>query len=694
MVDEYKALDLDFLIEENNKKPTEPPGRSVANYVEGHRILPPDTPFPGVWSNSKTPYLKELMDNMGPFSDVRHQAIMKGAQLGYTACAENVIAYWMDENPAPIMLISATDDLLQQWTNKRLEPLIDSCGFRDKIFAQIEKAKSRRTGDNAKSKEFAGGFLQLSSAQSPAKLRSMSIRILIRDEIDGSPKYLVTGEGNWLDVSEARTNAWDYRKKIFDISTPGVAHDSNINEAFLLGDQRKYEIRCPHCKTPQFLEFGGDKDHHGLKGVFNEDGNVIDAYYQCISVDCHEKIYNFHKAEFLKSVTKEMMVNTKLSLFGGIGSAMMGGSNLENQTVSDGAKWVPTSKSYSKHYRSYHMNSLYSPVGMLSWTELMEKWIKAKKTPGGMRSFRNLYMGLPYIEQGERPDVSKVYALRGDYKSGTVPDYILYLTCAIDVQRGSETDPHNPARLELEVLGHGANFRTASVIYHTVRGDVHDFSGGAWTELAKWVEDGGLSYKRKDGVEFGVELIFIDSNDHYSTDAVYQFCSLWNNTFPIKGFGDLTKRKKEDGDTVTGSNYKRYRRAKSGDRSGGVTFYEISTNYYKTHIYNNLKKERLDTGEQKPGFCDFPTDYPGKYFDQLTSEERWSNGSFHAGGRRNEALDCRVYNMCAGDVYLDSLVADYKAEAKIRGATPIDLQNINHVYVLEDLKKTILPKVY
>ena len=42
--------------------------------------------------------------------------------------------------------------------------------------------------------------------------------------------------------------------------------------------------------------------------------------------------------------------------------------------------------------------------------------------------------------------------------------------------------------------------------------------------------------------------------------------------------------------------------------------------------------------------------------------------------------------MCAGDVFLDSLVADYKAEAKNQGATPIDLQGINHVYVLEDLK--------
>jgi len=693
IAEKYRNSDLDFLLDENGKKPVNPPGKSVSGYVEGKRILPADTPFPGFWSNSKTPYLKEPMDNMGPFSDIRHQAMMKGAQLGFTACAENVIAYWMDENPAPIMLISATDDLLLEWTNKRLEPLIDSCGFRDKIHAQVEKAKSRRTGDNTKSKEFAGGFLLMASAQSPAKLRSNSIRILIRDEIDGAPKYLITGEGNWLDVSEARTNAWDYRKKIFDISTPGVAHDSNINEAYELGDQRKYEIRCPHCKTAQFLEFGNDKSEHGLKGVFDEDGNVVDSYYSCINEACTEKIYNHHKAEFLKGKTEDILIDRNFSMFGAIGSTCIGAPDLETLTVEIGAQWVPTSKSYSKFYRSYHMNSLYSPVGMLSWTELFEKWVKAKRHPDGMRAFRNLQMGLPYVEQGERPDSKKVYALRSDYKAGRVPNYVLYLTCAIDVQRGSETDPKNPPRLELEVLGHGAGFRTASITYHSIHGEVIDPNDGAWGKLERWAMKGGLTYKRSDGRPFEVKLIFIDSNDHFSTDAVYKFCALWDKTFPIKGFGDLTKRKKEQGDTVTGSNYKRYRVARSGNRAGGVMFYEISTNYYKRHVYNNLKIERQDTGDQRPGFCDFPRDYPGKYFDMLTAEEQRTDGSFHAGGRRNEALDCRVYNMCAGDVYLDSMVADYKAEAKNQGASPVDLMEINHAYVLQDLKNTILPRI-
>ena len=56
--------------------------------------------------------------------------VLKGAQIGVTFAAENVIAYWMDPCPAEILFISAIEKLLERWATKRLEPLIDSCGYR------------------------------------------------------------------------------------------------------------------------------------------------------------------------------------------------------------------------------------------------------------------------------------------------------------------------------------------------------------------------------------------------------------------------------------------------------------------------------------------------------------------------------------------------------------------------------------
>ena len=638
------AEDIEFFNEYNELKPTVQAIQKISEYIEGRRILPPNTPFPGFYENARTPYMPEIMDNMSPASPVQHTGLMAAAQIGKTAgSAENAIAYWMDECPAPIMFQSATDDLLEEWVSLRLEPLIDSCGYRHKIVSQVENRKSRRTGDKSTSKEFIGGFLALASAQSPGKQRSKSIRILIRDEIDGAPPQLRTGEGNWLEVSAARTNAWDARKKILDISTPTTFEQSEINRLYEDGDQRRYVVPCPLCKKPQILEFGSEQTQHGLKAE-TKAGQLVQAYYLC--EHCHDAIFNHHKTQMLL-----------------------------------GGNWKPTAKSSSPFLRTYQLSSLYSPVGMFSWTDLWRKYKKALRTPDGMRSFVNLYLGLPFKESGSRPDIGKVIELRGGYRQGRVPDGVLYLTAGIDVQAGSDGSEENPARLEMEVCGHGPGYRTWSIFYGRFEGAVDDPYSGAWDKLNKWAEGGGLSFERADGKKFPVMLVFIDSGDGNLYDVVYRFSQRWKNTFPSKGFTALRKRKNEVGDVAGPDNFKRYR-AKKIDED--TTLYEISTNYYKTHLYNNLKIPRQDLDPQRPGFCDFPIDYNEKYFRMLTAEEKRRDGSFHCpSGRRNEALDVRVMALCAGDAYLDARVLDFKAVAKANGATAAELQQITHKTVLD-----------
>jgi phage terminase large subunit GpA-like protein len=90
-------------------RPVDPPRELISEYAAAKRILPPETPFPGPWDNYRTPYLVEIMDQMSPYSPAHHVRFMKCAQVGATAAAENIMAYWMDENPAPIMVTSATD---------------------------------------------------------------------------------------------------------------------------------------------------------------------------------------------------------------------------------------------------------------------------------------------------------------------------------------------------------------------------------------------------------------------------------------------------------------------------------------------------------------------------------------------------------------------------------------------------------
>jgi phage terminase large subunit GpA-like protein len=638
----------DFLLELYGQRPVHKPIERVSEYIEGKRVLPPNTPFPGFWTNDKTPYSIEIMDNLSPASPIQHTVVMKGAQLGLTAAAENILAYWIDEFPAEILFISATDESLKKWATKRLEPLIDSCGFREKLFAQVASKGSRRTGDTTFVKEYVGGTLNMSSAQSPASLRSDSKRILIRDEVDGAPAQLRTGEGNWLDVSYARTNAWGSRRKVLDFSTPTTFEESLINKEYENGDQRKFFIPCPYCHKYQVLTWERIRAE-------NKAGILDQVYYLCEF--CEEAFFNHHKtALFAKG------------------------------------KWEPTATAHSKFFRSYHISSLYSAVGMLTWFEMYEMFNKAQDDPDGMRSFTNLYLGLPYREKGARPKLQNVIELKGHYRQATVPADVLFLTMGVDVQRGSTSNKLNPARLELEVCGHGAGYRTWSILYKVIEGEVTDPFSGAWEKLNQWVKETGLKFKRFDDTQFPVVLIFIDSGDGNVTDVVYRFCAGWNSTFPIKGFSALKRRKQEVGDEAGPTNFKRYRPVKIGE--DGI-LYEISTNYYKTHLYNNLKIQRQDIPPQRAGFCDFPVDYNEKYFRMLTAEEKRTDGSFHCpSGRANEALDCRVYNLCAGDVYLDSQVLSVKAAYQKQGARADQVQVINHRMVLESLTKaTAIKKV-
>lgn len=637
--------DVAFLLGENERKPTRAPEKKVSEWIENRRILPPNTPFPGLWENARTPYLVEIMDDMSPSSPVTDGALMKGIQVGATAAAENIVAYWIGESPADILFMSATEKLLQRWQETRLEPLIDSCGIRERILDHIGGAKSRATGDKAMSKIFVGGSLYMSTARQASLMRATERRVLIRDEIDGAPPELSTGEGNWLQVSYARTVSFEHRKKVFDFSTPTTMEASLIYQQYLKGDQRHFMVPCPHCGKRQFLEWGSERGSHGMRADRTA-GQLVNAYYICDY--CHEAFFNHHKALMLPQ-----------------------------------GRWEPSAMAITKERRSRWLPSLYAPPGMISWKTIYEKYDEAQNDPEGMRSFVTLYMGLPYKETGSRPSLDKVIALRGGYKSGDVPDGVLWLTAAIDVQRGSETDETKPARLEMEILGHGSGFRTWSIMYHVFVGEIDDPYGGAWAKLTEFVEGGEMTFTRSDGREFSVMVILVDSGEGKATNVVYNFTSFWDGTFPCKGFGKLTDQQKEKTDQLTRDNLRRYRMAKVG---ADITLVEISTNYYKRHLYNNLKIPRQELGLQKPGFCDFPRDYGEKYFKMLTAAEMRRDGSFYTpSGRAEEALDCRVYNLAGGDIYLDSLVSDARASAKQQGFTQMQIQEINHRTVLQKL---------
>ena len=647
----YDIDDINFLLSLNNDKPINPPPRYISEYIEGRRIMPSNTPIPGPWENWRTQYGVEIMDCLSPWNPTQFIDVMSAAQVVKTSLMENTIGYYIGACPAPILFMSGTDALLKKWATKRLEPLLDSLGLRDKLIAPVESEKSRRTGDTTYQKLFNGGFLEMASAQSPSSMRADSVRILLIDEPDAAPELLTTGEGYFDEVVEARTSAWGNRRKILSNSTPTGYQTSTILRRFSLGDQCEYLVPCPICGKYQLLERGETRGPHGLRAE-TKAGEIQYIYYLCDY--CHDAIFEHQKNGMIRA-----------------------------------GRWEPRAKP-ERLRRSFHLNALLSPIGMYSWMDYWRDYLKALRTPDGMRSFTNLRDGLPYVDKGSRPKLEKVLENRGKYRAGTVPEGVLYMTIGIDVQRGSKNDPANPPRLEGEILGIGAGYRTWSINYLRFEGKIDDPYSGAWVDLHQWALKTELQFKRKiDGFIFPVSIVLIDSG--YEPDVVYRFCQRWQNTFPSKGYKSIRQRKKEAHDEFTDSVMKRYRLAKLSE---DIFLYEISTVYYKNHIYNNLKIERSPADPQKPGFCDFPADYGENYFDMLTAEEKMSDGSFDDKGRQNEALDCRVYALCAADIFLDSEVLNYRSYAKKELKwTQAKIMKITHRTVIEEMiKQTSIKK--
>lgn len=631
--------------------PSTIPNITISEYAEKYRVLPMGTPYPGPWRNFRTPYLNEIMDCLSVVSVVQHVAVLKSAQIGLTAAAENVLGYWIGAVPSEIMFISATEDSVKKWAEKRLEPLIDSCGLREKLVKINSAQGSKASGDRTFQKTFIGGSLSMVSAQSATSLRSESKRILLRDEISGAPEQLRTGEGSWLEVSEARTNAWGVRKKIFDFSTPTLVDSCAIYKQYLKGDQRQFHVACPHCGCYQVLDWGSPKASHGMRAE-TKAGRLHEVYYQC--EHCREAIFDRHKQQLL-----------------------------------DSGYWVPQISDANPYRRSYHISGLYSPVGMVSFRDMWEKFQVAQETHN-MRAFTNLSLGLPYRETGQRPKIEQVIELRGDYKSKTIPsNEVLFLTVGADVQEGSKKGDKNPARIELEVVGHGAGFKTWSIDYMVIEGAVNDPFDGAWETLRLKSEQGDFTYRRADGKVFTPQTWFIDSG--HQTDVVYEFCRNKRGVYPCKGTQWLKKRKNEEGDVVDNMNFTRYRKIKP---SPDLMVFLISTNYYKHQIYNSLNNSfRHVEDKTRSGTADFPFDREDHYFAMLTAEERRSDGSFHnTGDRRNEALDCRVYAMCACDVYLNMVLDKVRLDAKAAGKTMTEIDKITHKNVLDLLAANVAPK--
>ena len=190
----------------------------VSDWADKYRILPPKASAePGEWRTDRVPYIKEILDQLSPQSPAQRIVFMKSAQVAGTEAGLNWIGYNIHHNPGPMLHVQPSIDVLKKVAKQRINAMVESMPC---LVERIAENKSRDTGNTMFMKEYPGGILILTGANSAAGLRSMPIRDLFLDEIVAYPED-VDGEGDPVELAIKRTTTFS-RRKIFLNSTPTI----------------------------------------------------------------------------------------------------------------------------------------------------------------------------------------------------------------------------------------------------------------------------------------------------------------------------------------------------------------------------------------------------------------------------------------------------------------------------------------
>ena len=101
--------------------------------------------------------------------DLYEEVIQNSTQVGYSdAVLNNVVGYYVGVDPKPIKMVQPTENT-NNYGKKRITPMIEACPA---LHSNIKAPASRRTRNTLALKEFPGGFLKLTGADSGTGRRS------------------------------------------------------------------------------------------------------------------------------------------------------------------------------------------------------------------------------------------------------------------------------------------------------------------------------------------------------------------------------------------------------------------------------------------------------------------------------------------------------------------------------------------
>ncbi|EJT5426224.1 phage terminase large subunit family protein [Shigella sonnei] len=604
----------------------------VADAVAQYMRVPMGAGNSVPWDPLVAPYVIEPMNCLA--SREYDAVIFVGpARTGKTiGLIDGWVIYNVICDPADMLIIQMTEEKAREHSKKRLARTF-------RVSPEVVSRLSPNKNDNnVYDRTFlAGNYLKI-GWPSVNIMSSSDYKCVALTDYDRFPED-IDGEGDAFSLASKRTTTFMSSGMTLVESSPGrdvkdvkwrrtSPHEAppttGILSLYNRGDRRRWYWPCPHCG--EYFQPCG----HVVAGFRDIADPVLAseaAYIQCPS--CSGRIMPEQKREL-----------------NGRGVWLRDGESIN----ADGSRYGDPRRSRIASFWMEGPAAAYQTLSQLVYKLLTaEQEYETTGSEETLKTVINTDWGLPYLPRASMEQrKSELLEQRAEpVPSRSVPDGVNFLVATVDVQAGRHR------RFVVQVTGYGSRGERWIIdrynITQSLRGDSDGESQRIdpasypedWDVLLTDVFHKSWPLASDPSQQMRLMAMAVDSGGEDGvTDNAYKFwrrCrrdGLGKRIYLFKG--DSIRRAKLITRTFPDNTGRTGRRAQA---AGDVPLWLLQTDALKDRVNNALWRD-----SPGPGYVHFP-DWLGSWFyDELTYEERSSDGKWSKPGRgANEAFDLMVY---------------------------------------------------
>ncbi|HBL6903163.1 TPA: phage terminase large subunit family protein [Escherichia coli] len=604
----------------------------VADAVAQYMRVPMGAGNSVPWDPLVAPYVIEPMNCLA--SREYDAVIFVGpARTGKTiGLIDGWVIYNVICDPADMLIIQMTEEKAREHSKKRLARTF-------RVSPEVVSRLSPNKNDNnVYDRTFlAGNYLKI-GWPSVNIMSSSDYKCVALTDYDRFPED-IDGEGDAFSLASKRTTTFMSSGMTPVESSPGrdvkdvkwrrtSPHEAppttGILSLYNRGDRRRWYWPCPHCG--EYFQPCGDVVA-GFRDIADPVLASEAAYIQCPS--CSGRIMPEQKREL-----------------NGRGVWLRDGESIN----ADGSRYGDPRRSRIASFWMEGPAAAYQTLSQLVYKLLTaEQEYETTGSEETLKTVINTDWGLPYLPRASMEQrKSELLEQRAEpVPSRSVPDGVNFLVATVDVQAGRHR------RFVVQVTGYGSRGERWIIdrynITQSLRGDCDGESQRIdpasypedWDVLLTDVFHKSWPLASDPSQQMRLMAMAVDSGGEDGvTDNAYKFwrrCrrdGLGKRIYLFKG--DSIRRAKLISRTFPDNTGRTGRRAQA---AGDVPLWLLQTDALKDRVNNALWRD-----SPGPGYVHFP-DWLGSWFyDELTYEERSSDGKWSKPGRgANEAFDLMVY---------------------------------------------------